>query len=96
MQIIIRQSFHAPELCDLGESINLMPLYSYLKLRLGSPKRKTVILQLANRSIVRPEGVVEDVLVQLGSLIFPVDFEPNAESSSHFGMSFLVYGYGIN
>ena len=74
MQIIIRQSFHASELCDLGESINLMPLYSYLKLRLGSPKRITFILQLADRSIARPEGVVEDVLLQLGSLSFPFRF----------------------
>ena len=29
---------------------------------------------MADRSVARPEGVVEDVLVQVGSLIFPVDF----------------------
>ena len=84
MQIIILQSVHARELCDLRESINLISLYSYLKLRLGSPKRITFILQLADRSIARPEGVVEDVLVQIGSFIFLVefvvlDFKPDAE-----------------
>ncbi|KAK4708954.1 hypothetical protein R3W88_029879 [Solanum pinnatisectum] len=41
---------------------------------LGSPKQTIVTLQLANRSIARLEGVVEDVLVQVGSLIFSVDF----------------------
>ncbi|XP_049392750.1 uncharacterized protein LOC125857119 [Solanum stenotomum] len=84
VQITIGKSVHARGLCDLGASINLMPLSLYPKLGLGSPKRTTVILQLADRSIARPEGVVEDVLVQVGSLIFPVDFmvldfEPDAE-----------------
>ena len=74
MQIIILQSVHARELCDLRESINLISLYSYLKLRLGSPKIITFILKLADRSIARPEGVVEDVLLQLGSLSFPFRF----------------------
>ena len=40
----------------------------------GSLKRTTLILQLANRSITRPERVTKDVLVQIGSLIFMVDF----------------------
>ncbi|KAJ8763970.1 hypothetical protein K2173_003752 [Erythroxylum novogranatense] len=33
-----------------------------------------VILQLADRSIVYPEGILEDVLVQVNELIFPADF----------------------
>ena len=40
----------------------------------GIPKRTTLILQLANRSIIRPERMTKDVLVQVGSLIFMVDF----------------------
>ncbi|KAK4731458.1 hypothetical protein R3W88_024446 [Solanum pinnatisectum] len=55
VQITIGQSVHARELCDLGASINLMPLSLYLKLGLGSLKRTTIILQLADRSIARPE-----------------------------------------
>ncbi|XP_015084303.1 uncharacterized protein LOC107027736 [Solanum pennellii] len=73
-QITIGQSVHARGLCDLGASINLMPLSLYQKLGLDSPKRTTVILQLADRSIPRPKEVVEDVLVQVESFIFPVDF----------------------
>jgi len=36
------------------------------------PTRMT--LQLADRSITRPYGVIEDVLVKVKHLIFPVDF----------------------
>ncbi|XP_052622296.1 uncharacterized protein LOC128127676 [Lactuca sativa] len=33
-----------------------------------------VIIQLADRSIVHPKGVLEDVLVQVNELVFPTDF----------------------
>lgn len=61
-------------LCDLGEKYNSYAHVVYQKFRLSSPKQTTFTLQLANRSIPRTEGVVEDVLVQVGSLIFLVDF----------------------
>ncbi|XP_070020830.1 uncharacterized protein [Nicotiana sylvestris] len=61
-------------LCDLGASINLMPLSLYKKLGLGAPKPTTVILQLADRSIAYLEGVIEDVLLKIGKFIFPADF----------------------
>ncbi|XP_070020654.1 uncharacterized protein [Nicotiana sylvestris] len=32
------------------------------------------MLQLADRSIAHPEGVIEDVLLQIGKFIFPTDF----------------------
>ncbi|XP_070043251.1 uncharacterized protein [Nicotiana tomentosiformis] len=47
-------------LCDLGTSINLMPLSLFKKLGLGAPRSTTVMLQLADRSIAYPEGVIED------------------------------------
>ncbi|XP_070056624.1 uncharacterized protein [Nicotiana tomentosiformis] len=61
-------------LCDLGASINLMPLSVFKQLGLGAPRPTTVMLQLADRSYVYPEGVIEDVLLQIGKFIFPVDF----------------------
>ncbi|RDX84803.1 hypothetical protein CR513_34085, partial [Mucuna pruriens] len=33
-----------------------------------------MVIQLANRSIVQPLGILEDVLVQVNELIFPTDF----------------------
>ncbi|XP_047252204.1 uncharacterized protein LOC124887071 [Capsicum annuum] len=41
---------------------------------LGSPKSTTIILQLADQSLARMDGIIEDVLVQVGSLFFPMDF----------------------
>ncbi|KAK4710811.1 hypothetical protein R3W88_005324 [Solanum pinnatisectum] len=63
-------------------------------LGLGSLKRTIVILQLADRSIARPEGVVEDVLVQVGSLIFSIDFvvldfEPDSEIESCLNLALV-------
>jgi len=61
-------------LIDLGASINLMPL-SMCK-RLGEleimPTRMT--LQLADRSITKSYGVIEDFLVRVKHFIFPADF----------------------
>ena len=61
-------------LCDLGASINLMPLSIYKRLKLGDVKHTTITLQMADRTIKHPRGVVEDVLIRVGKFIFPVDF----------------------
>ncbi|KAL0420997.1 UNVERIFIED_CONTAM: hypothetical protein Slati_3122600 [Sesamum latifolium] len=61
-------------MCDLGASINVMPLAIYESLNIGPLKEMRVVLQLANRSIVYPERVLEDVLVQVNELVFPADF----------------------
>nr|KYP49910.1 hypothetical protein KK1_028301 [Cajanus cajan] len=59
---------------DLGASINVMPLSIFKYLSLGPLQPTGVVIQLANRSVSHPTGLVEDVLVQVGELIFPVDF----------------------
>ncbi|XP_050919385.1 uncharacterized protein LOC127136919 [Lathyrus oleraceus] len=59
---------------DLGAGINIMPTSVYNNLDLGPLHHTCLIIQLANRSNARPIGVVEDVLVQVNDLIFPVDF----------------------
>uniref|UniRef100_A0A2N9H7D8 Reverse transcriptase/retrotransposon-derived protein RNase H-like domain-containing protein n=1 Tax=Fagus sylvatica TaxID=28930 RepID=A0A2N9H7D8_FAGSY len=61
-------------LLDLGASVNLMPYSVYLQLGLGEIKPTMVVLQLADRSVKRPRGVVEDVLVQIDKFYYPVDF----------------------
>ena len=61
-------------LCDLGASINLMPLSIFKKLGIGEARPTTVTLQLVDRSIKHPEGIIEDVLVKEDKFIFPVDF----------------------
>lgn len=51
-----------------------MPTSVYKSLKLGDLNSTGVVIQLANRSITRPTGVLEDVLVQVNELIFPADF----------------------
>ena len=57
-------------LCDSGASINLMPLSVARKLSLGELTPTTVTLQMADRTMAKPEGVIEDVLVKVGKFIF--------------------------
>ena len=59
---------------DLGASVNLMPLSMFERLKIGELKSTRMKLQLADRSIVTPWGVCEDVLVKVGKFVFPADF----------------------
>ncbi|XP_070004114.1 uncharacterized protein [Nicotiana sylvestris] len=61
-------------LCDLGASINLMPLAIYKKLGIGRARPTSMLLQLADRTVKRPLGILDDVLIQVGKFVFLVDF----------------------
>ncbi|XP_075499138.1 uncharacterized protein LOC142537512 [Primulina tabacum] len=61
-------------LCDLGASINLMPLSVFRKLGLGESKPTRMSFQLADRSVKYQRGVIEDVLVKVDKFIFPAVF----------------------
>ena len=62
------------DLCDSGASINLMALSVVQRLSLGELTLTGITLQMADRSMAQPEGVLEDVLVKVGKFIFLVDF----------------------
>ncbi|RDX99386.1 hypothetical protein CR513_17561, partial [Mucuna pruriens] len=64
----------ANAMLDLGASINVMPTSIYKSLKFGDLEPTGMTIQLANRSVVQPLGVLEDVLVQVNELIFPADF----------------------
>ncbi|XP_074323550.1 uncharacterized protein LOC141660464 [Apium graveolens] len=51
-------------LCDLGASVNLMPLSIFMKLGVGEVKPTSVRLQLTDRSYAYRRGIMEDVLVK--------------------------------
>ncbi|RDX87505.1 hypothetical protein CR513_31006, partial [Mucuna pruriens] len=59
---------------DLGDSINVMPTSIYKSLNFGDLEPTGMTIQLENRSVVQPLGVIEDVLVQVNELIFLADF----------------------
>ncbi|XP_015939986.1 uncharacterized protein LOC107465521 [Arachis duranensis] len=52
-------------LCDLGASMNLMPLSLMKKLAIEEVKPTRMSLQLADKSLIRPNGVVETLLVKV-------------------------------
>ena len=61
-------------LSDSSASINLMPLSVVQRLSLGELTPTAITLQMADGLMAQPEGVLEDVLVKVGKLIFLVDF----------------------
>nr|GEY83893.1 reverse transcriptase domain-containing protein [Tanacetum cinerariifolium] len=61
-------------LADLGASINLMPLSIWKKLRLPTLNDTKMVLKLADRTISKPTGVVENIFVKVGKFYFPADF----------------------
>ncbi|RDX94578.1 hypothetical protein CR513_23017, partial [Mucuna pruriens] len=65
-----------PKKChpDLGASINVMPSSIFKSLNFGDLKPIGMVIQLSNKSVLQPLGILEDVLVQVKELIFPTDF----------------------
>ncbi|XP_008447648.2 uncharacterized protein LOC103490055 [Cucumis melo] len=61
-------------LCDLGASINLMPLSIFKKLKIKEVQPTHMRFQLADRSITNPKGKIEDVLVKVDKFLFFADF----------------------
>ncbi|KAJ9180959.1 hypothetical protein P3X46_009139 [Hevea brasiliensis] len=61
-------------LCDLGASVSLMPLSICKKLEIGKLKPTTISLQLADRSIKYPVGILENIPIKVGKFFIPVDF----------------------
>ncbi|GKE27863.1 reverse transcriptase domain-containing protein [Tanacetum coccineum] len=61
-------------LADLGASITLMSYTMYEKLGLGEPKPIRMSLELADRSIQYPSGIIENVLIKVDKFVLPVDF----------------------
>ncbi|GKA18901.1 DNA-directed DNA polymerase [Tanacetum coccineum] len=61
-------------LADLGASISLMSYTMYEKLGLGEPKATRMSLELADRSIQYPRGIIENVLIKVHKFVLPIDF----------------------
>ncbi|XP_074301495.1 uncharacterized protein LOC141632889 [Silene latifolia] len=61
-------------LCDLGASVSVMPYSIFSKLKLGHLKMTNITLQMADRSVRRPLGILEDVPVKVGKFFILVDF----------------------
>ena len=49
-------------------------LFCCQEVKFGEITPTTVTLQMADRTLEKPEGIIEDVLVKVGKFIFPADF----------------------
>ncbi|GJZ27969.1 hypothetical protein Tco_0572616 [Tanacetum coccineum] len=61
-------------LADLGTSVSVMPLSAYLNLGLRKLAHTKLTVELADRTVKYPKGIVENMLVGIGKFVFPLDF----------------------
>jgi len=61
-------------MCDLGASVSLMPLSLHERMGIGEIKPTRMTLQLADRSIKYPAGIIEDVSIKIGEIYILADF----------------------
>ena len=65
-------------ICEPISTINIMPLSLYEELRynLNNPNVDLVdtTIKLSNRTNIKPEGVIKNIYVFIGSLMYPLDF----------------------
>ncbi|GJW94637.1 retrovirus-related pol polyprotein from transposon TNT 1-94 [Tanacetum coccineum] len=61
-------------LVDLGASVSVMPLLTYLNLGLGELAHTRLTVELADRIMKYPKGIARNVLVGIGKFTFPIDF----------------------
>ena len=90
----------AKELCDLGASVNVMPLSIYKKFGLGDINPIAMCLLMANQTVKRPIGILHDVFVKVESFIFLTDlvihdYEVGFEVPIILGRRFLATGRAL-
>ncbi|GJX59105.1 hypothetical protein Tco_0290495, partial [Tanacetum coccineum] len=61
-------------LVDLGTSVSVMPLSTYLNLGLGELAHTRLTVELADRTVKYPKGIAKNILLGIGKFNFQVDF----------------------
>ena len=87
-------------MCDSSARINLPPLSVVKRLNLGELTLTTMSLQMVDRLMTQPEGILEDVLVKVGKFIFSMDFvvidiEEDNQIPFFLGRLFLATGASL-
>ncbi|XP_070035151.1 uncharacterized protein [Nicotiana tomentosiformis] len=90
----------AKALCNLGASINLMPYSVFKILGIGQPRPTSMRLQMANQTMKKSLGIIDDVLVRVDKFIIPADFvildcEVDYEVQIILGRPFLATGKAL-
>ena len=61
-------------LCDFGSSVNIMPRVLYEKFFIHPLLETTMCLQLADRTLSFPKGILKNLCVRVVTLYAPADF----------------------
>ncbi|XP_070022725.1 uncharacterized protein [Nicotiana sylvestris] len=90
----------AKALCDLRASINLMQYSVFKTLGVRQPRPTSMRLQMADRSMKRPLGIIDDVLVCVDKFILSADLvildcEVDFEVPIILGRPFLATGKAL-
>ncbi|GJX39655.1 putative reverse transcriptase domain-containing protein [Tanacetum coccineum] len=70
----INNVFFDNALANLGDNVSVMPLSTYLNLRLGELAHTKLTAELVDMTMKYPKGIAKNVLVGIGKFVFPVDF----------------------
>ncbi|GJW78505.1 reverse transcriptase domain-containing protein [Tanacetum coccineum] len=57
-----------------GASVSIMPLSTYLNLGLGELAHTKLTVELADKTVKYPKGIIENLLVDIGKFVFLIDF----------------------
>ena len=73
-------------LVDLGAAINVMTIETVRKLGLTNLSPTPNFLELADRSTIKPEGILDDLIISVDSWEYPADFlvlQPKLQLGGH-------------
>lgn len=85
-------------LIDLGVAINVMTSQTMDQLGLDHIHPTPIVLELTDRSKIKPEGLLDDVVVSIDSWEYPTNFimlqpnKPFGRASLDLGMTMACYG----
>lgn len=87
-------------LCDLGSSINVIPLNKFKEMKLGEIILSNMTLTLVDSSVTHPLGIIQELLVHVDGLVFPayfvvIDMKGDSEGSVILKCPFLVIGKSL-
>ncbi|XP_070014304.1 uncharacterized protein [Nicotiana sylvestris] len=88
-------------LCDLGANINLMPYSMFKTLMIKQLRPTSMRLQMADITMKRLLGIIDDVLVRVDKFILPayfviLDYEVDYEVPIILGRPFLATGKALH
>ena len=74
ISVTIRDTHIEKALLDLGASVNILPYSVFQQFDLRELKPTNITLSLVDRLIKKPRGIVEDIIVQVDTFYYPLDF----------------------